>query len=117
MHEGRQDVPLLPPLTALMVKPPKNESAGKKGDKEKASKYARYATDLESVRDAYLALPYVYKFFWMIYRLSPVRTVIIIAVFLIQGFLPALRLRTGGDFIRQAHNQTGVYLYVSCKKE
>ena len=65
------------------------------------SKYTRYAVDREILRDASHALPYVYKFFWMIYRLSPVRTVIIISIFVIQGMLPALRLRTGGDFIRQ----------------
>jgi hypothetical protein len=88
-------------------------------DKSKPSKYARYGTDMESFRDASQALPYVYKFFWMIYRLSPVRTIIIIAVFLIQGFLPALRLRTGGDFIRQVRFMF-IKLYVltgSCKKE
>jgi hypothetical protein len=77
------------------------DSSMQSDDKSKPSKYARYGTDMESFRDASQALPYVYKFFWMIYRLSPVRTIIIIAVFLIQGFLPALRLRTGGDFIRQ----------------
>lgn len=55
------------------------------------------------MRDAYNALPSVYKFFWMIYRLSPMRTVVIIAVFMVQGLLPALRLRTGGDFIRQVN--------------
>ena len=70
-------------------------------NKEKSSKYSRYATDMESVMDAYNALPSVYKFFWMIYRLSPVRTIVIIAVFMVQGLLPALRLRTGGDFIKQ----------------
>jgi hypothetical protein len=77
------------------------DSSMQPDDKSKPSKYARYGADMESFRDASQALPYVYKFFWMIYRLSPVRTIIIIAVFLIQGFLPALRLRTGGDFIRQ----------------
>jgi hypothetical protein len=87
-------------------------------DKSKPSKYARYGTDMESFRDASQALPYVYKFFWMIYRLSPVRTIIIIAVFLIQGFLPALRLRTGGDFIRQvACHVYQIVLTVSCKRE
>lgn len=65
------------------------------------SKYTRYSVDRESLRNASHALPYVYKLFWMIYRLSPVRTVIIISVFVIQGLLPALRLRAGGDFIRQ----------------
>jgi hypothetical protein len=69
--------------------------------KDKQSKYSRYSTDMESVVDAYHALPSVYKFFWMIYRLSPVRTIVIIAVFMVQGLLPALRLRTGGDFIIQ----------------
>jgi hypothetical protein len=66
-----------------------------------ASKYDRYSMDWETLHEARNALPSVYKFFLMIYRLSPVRTGIIIAVFLIQGLLPALRLRTGGDFIRQ----------------
>lgn len=64
-------------------------------------KYTRYATDLESLKSAYHAAPYVSKFFWMIYRLSPIRTSIITAVFILQGLLPALRLRTGGDFIQQ----------------
>jgi hypothetical protein len=73
----------------------------KEDDIPRSSKYTRYSTDMESIKDAYHALPYVYKFFWMIYRLSPVRTIIIIAVFILQGLLPALRLRTGGDFIRQ----------------
>jgi hypothetical protein len=61
----------------------------------------RSRVDMESVKHAYRALPYARKFFWMIYRLSPVRTVIIIFVYLLQGLLPALRLRTGGDFIKQ----------------
>ena len=73
----------------------------KQAEKSRSSKYTRYTMDKESLKDASHALPSVYKFFLMIYRLSPVRTVIIIAVFLIQGLLPALRLRTGGDFIRQ----------------
>jgi hypothetical protein len=64
-------------------------------------RYPQYRTDLESLSGAYHAIPYVSKFFWMIYRLSPVRTTIIIAVTLLQGLLPALRLRTGGDFIHQ----------------
>ena|ERR1700738_3805968 len=69
--------------------------------KSQPSKYTRYSTDWDALQDASHALPAVYKFFLMIYRLSPVRTGIIIAVFMIQGLLPALRLRTGGDFIRQ----------------
>jgi len=93
------------------------DSSMQSDDKSKPSKYARYGTDMESFRDASQALPYVYKFFWMIYRLSPVRTIIIIAVFLIQGFLPALRLRTGGDFIRQVRHVQLSLLTGSYKKE
>jgi len=94
-----------------------DDLSGTPGGQSKPSKYARYGTDLESLRNASQALPYVYKFFWMIYRLSPVRTIIIIAVFLIQGFLPALRLRTGGDFIRQVCRGEWSLLIGSCKKE
>jgi len=90
-----------PGLTYSVMIEPSARSGEPTDGKRKPSKYTRFGTDLESFRDASQALPYVYKFFWMIYRLSPVRTMIIIAVFLIQGILPALRLRTGGDFIRQ----------------
>lgn len=83
------------PLLNKLAKSPQKQS------KDKPSKYSRYTTDMESLMDAYSALPSVYKFFWMIYRLSPVRTIVIIAVFMVQGLLPALRLRTGGDFIKQ----------------
>jgi hypothetical protein len=79
-------------------------TANPKQSKGKPSKYSRYTTDMDSLRDAYGALPSVYKFFWMIYRLSPLRTMVIIAVFMVQGLLPALRLRTGGDFIRQVRD-------------
>ena len=75
-------------------------------EKPKLSKYTRYNTDMESLRDASHALPSVYKFFSMIYRLNPVRTIVITAVFLLEGFLPALRLRTGADFIRQVFVST-----------
>jgi hypothetical protein len=81
------------PLTTQLVKQLKE-------DKPKQSKFGRISTDMQSLRDASQALPSVYKFFGMIYRLSPFRTVVIMAVFIIQGLLPALRLRTGGDFIR-----------------
>jgi hypothetical protein len=83
------------PLLNKLVKSPQKQSKGK------PSKYSRYTTDMESLKDAYGALPSVYKFFWMIYRLSPLRTIVIIAIFMVQGLLPALRLRTGGDFIKQ----------------
>ena len=89
----------------------------KPADKSKQSKYTRYSLDMENIRNASHALPYVYKFFWMIYRLSPVRTVIIISVFIIQGLLPALKLRTGGDFIRQVHLLKGASLIYSYKME
>lgn len=79
-------------LVRALTAPPK---------KDKASMYTRYSVDKETLHNAWHALPSVYKFFLMIYRLSPVRTSIIIAVFIVQGLLPALRLRTGGDFIRQ----------------
>ena len=107
---------LLLPSTPLgkdvVMKLPSNEKA----EPPKQSKYARYALDMESLKDASHSLPYVYKFFWMIYRLSPVRTMIIISVFIIQGLLPALRLRTGGDFIQQAQKIIGFADY-SCKRE
>src|SRR5436305_4966539 len=90
------------PLLNKLVKSPQKQSKGK------SSKYSRYTTDMESVMDAYGALPSVYKFFWMIYRLSPLRTIVIIAVFIVQGLLPALRLRTGGDFIMQVQGLQGV---------
>ena len=77
------------------------KSKPQKPEKPSTSKYARYTVDMESFRDSMSALPAVYKFFWMIYRLSPMRTIIIIAVYVIQGLLPALRLRTGGNFIKQ----------------
>jgi hypothetical protein len=77
-----------------------------KEDKPKQSKYQRISTDMQSLRDASQALPSVYKLFLMIYRLSPFRTLIIIAVFVIQGLLPALRLRTGGDFIRHVSSSS-----------
>ena len=72
-------------------------------DQSRTEKYTRYYTDMEGLKDASHALPSVYKFFLKIYRVSPIRTAIIIAVYLLQGFLPALKLRTGGDFIRQAN--------------
>jgi hypothetical protein len=81
----------------------------------KLSKYDRYSMDWETLHEARNALPSVYKFFLMIYRLSPVRTGIIIAVFLIQGLLPALRLRTGGDFIRQVSRENS-FAYFSFKR-
>lgn len=90
IKEGGQT--LLPnPLSAAKVE----------DEKPKLSKYTRYTTDMDTLRDASHALPSVYKFFSMIYRLNPVRTIVITAVFLLEGFLPALRLRTGADFIRQ----------------
>ena len=89
-------------LKAVLL--PKKKMDEKKGE---TSKYARYTTDMESLKDAYHAMPSVYKFFLMIYRLSPMRTLIIIAVFMIQGLLPALRLRTGGDFIKQVQEFQG----------
>jgi len=109
--QGDIALPMILPMIAESTK------SGKPDDKSKQSKYARYGTDMESFRDASQALPYVYKFFWMIYRLSPVRTMIIISVFLIQGFLPALRLRTGGDFIRQVRHVQLSLLTGSYKKE
>lgn len=93
-------------LVRALTTPPK---------KDKASMYTRYSVDKETLHNAWHALPSVYKFFLMIYRLSPVRTGIIIAVFIVQGLLPALRLRTGGDFIRQVTPL--VCAYNSCKKE
>jgi hypothetical protein len=88
-----------PLLNQLVKAAPKKEAK-----KPPISKYARFATDMESLRDAMGALPAVYKFFWMIYRLSPVRTLIIMAVYIITGLTPALRLRTGGNFIKQVFN-------------
>lgn len=57
--------------------------------------------DKETITNAIDAFPYVYKFIFMVYQFSPFRTVVIVSVFLVQSLLPALRLRTGGDFIRQ----------------
>jgi hypothetical protein len=94
--------PLVQPSTSS-GKEAMNLPSKEKANPPKPSKYTRYALDKESLRDASHSLPYVFKFFLMIYRLSPVRTVVIVSVFLIQGLLPALRLRTGGDFIRQVY--------------
>lgn len=102
-QENPPPLPLLVPLLTSPGKEVMKLPSKEKAEPPKPSKYARYAVDKESLRDASHSLPYVLKFFWMIYRLSPVRTVIIISVFIIQGLLPALRLRTGGDFIRQVH--------------
>jgi hypothetical protein len=65
------------------------------------SKYTRYTVDKETFTNAVHAVPSVYKFFLLVFRLSPLRTLVILAVFMVQGFLPAVRLRTGGDFIRE----------------
>jgi hypothetical protein len=46
------------------------------------------------------ALPHVYKFFRMIYALSPIQTTIIVVIFLLQSLIPALRLRTESSFIQ-----------------
>ena len=86
-----------PLLNQLMKPAPKK----KEGKKPEVSKYTRFATDMESFRDAIGALPSVYKFFWTIYRLNPLRTIIIMAVYITTGLTPALRLRTGGNFIKQ----------------
>lgn len=88
-----------------------------KEEKPRQSKYPRIATDMQSLRNASQALPSVYKFFGMIYRLSPFRTMIIVGVFIIQGLLPSLRLRTGGDFIRHVFSSLLQGLLNSYKKE
>ena len=90
------------PLVGQIIK-----NSLKLDDKARSSKFTRYSMDPESLKDAYYASPYVWKFFLMIYRLSPTRTIIIIAVFIIQGLLPALRLRTGADFIHHVESIRG----------
>jgi len=94
---GRAD----PSSQALVVKPPKAPGKGFKVKFRTLEQQLANRVNMEGVRAAHHALPYAYKFFWMIYHLSPVRTIIIISVYIVQGLLPALRLRTGGDFIRQ----------------
>ena len=94
---GRAD----PSSQVLVIKPPKVPGKGFKVKFRTVEQQLARKVDMDSVRAAHHALPYACKFFWMIYRLSPVRTIIIISVYILQGLLPALRLRTGGDFIRQ----------------
>jgi len=104
---GRAD----PSSQVLVVKPPK--APGKGFKVRTIENRFRNRVDMESVRAAYRALPYAYKFFWMIYCLSPVRTIVIISVYILQGLLPALRLRTGGDFVKQVRspcNEKGLTL-------
>jgi hypothetical protein len=44
-------------------------------------------------------LPFVRKLFFLIYRISPWRAVVFLAMNVIKGLLPAITLRTRGDFI------------------
>jgi hypothetical protein len=82
-------------------KPPKVRVSVGTGAQQVIARIPQYSVDMESFNNAYAALPYAGKFFSMIYRLNPVRTILIISVYMLQGLLPALRLRTGGDFINQ----------------
>ena len=82
-------------------KPPKVSVSVGSGQQQVIARIPQYSVDMNSFRNAYAALPSAGKFFSMIYRLNPVRTVLIISVYMLQGLLPALRLRTGGDFINQ----------------
>ena len=51
-------------------------------------------------------LPYVRKFFLMIYRISSWRAVVVFALNVASGLLPALTLQTRGTFIMMVHNQS-----------
>ena len=44
-------------------------------------------------------IPYVRKFFMMIYRISPWRVVMLLALNIVSGLLPALTLQARGNFM------------------
>jgi|SRR5277367_6250396 hypothetical protein len=50
-------------------------------------------------------LPFVWKLYAIIYRLSPWRALVLLGVSIFRGFLPALTLQTRGKFIMMAFGQ------------
>ena len=48
-------------------------------------------------------LPHVRKLFLMIYRISPWRAAVVLALNIVSGLLPALTLQTRGNFILMVH--------------
>src|SRR5271154_2799077 len=88
-------------IRRFFMKRTDNPASAASAASSSTSKYTRYSIDSETFKDALHAVPAVYKFFLMVFRLNPLRTLVILAVFMVQGFVPALRLRTGSDFIRQ----------------
>src|SRR5947207_6898803 len=64
-----------------------SSSSSSSSSSSRNSRYTRYSIDKETFKDAIHAVPSVYKFFLMVFRLSPLRTVIMLVVFMVQGFL------------------------------
>ena len=60
-------------------------------------------------------LPFVWKLYVTIYRLSPWRAIVLFVVSIFRGFLPALTLQTRGNFIMMVNNFNDV-TNSSCKK-
>ena len=60
-------------------------------------------------------LPFVWKLYVIIYRLSPWRAIVLFVVSIFRGFLPALTLQTRGNFIMLVNNFNDV-TNGSCKK-
>lgn len=60
-------------------------------------------------------LPFVWKLYVIIYRLSPWRAIVLFVVSIFRGFLPALTLQTRGNFIMMVTNFNDV-TNSSCKK-
>jgi hypothetical protein len=61
-----------------------------------------------------LCLGYARRLFIMIYRISPWRTIAILAINFVNAFLPAIKLRTSGNFITMVMSHF-MFLNSSCK--
>jgi len=69
----------------------------------------------EYLSETKMCLPFVWKLYVLIYRLSPWKAVVLLVVSIFRGFLPALTLQTRGHFIMMV-NQFTALTNCSCKK-
>lgn len=53
----------------------------------------------EYLKETKRCLPHIRKLFWMIFRISPWRAIVVFAINIVSGLLPALTLQTRGNFI------------------
>ena len=58
----------------------------------------------EYLSEAKKCLPHVQRLFVMIYHISPWRAVVVLALNVVSGLLPALTLQTRGNFIMMVHS-------------